>query len=94
MTKREKKKKSCVGKGENRGRVEKGRKEREKEKTKMLERGREGGTEGDIKKVMEVVRGGRVSHCLLAVSQRGGGGGERVVSWYEGYRRTIGEGTQ
>lgn len=63
-----------------------------REKTKMLERGREGGTEGDIKKVMEVVRGGRVSHCLLAVSQRGGG--ERVVSWYEGYRRTIGEGTQ
>lgn len=58
----------------------------------MLERGKEGGTGGDIKKVMEVVRGGRVSHCLLAVSQRGGG--ERVVSWYEGYRRTIGEGTQ
>lgn len=44
----------------------------------MLERGREAGTEGDIKKVMEVVRGGRVSHCLLAASQRGGG--ERELS--------------
>lgn len=45
--------------------------ERERMGTKEI-RGEE--EEECMSRMMEVVRGGRLSHCLLAVSQRGGGG--------------------